>query len=99
MLSPPCGTPRLPGGQRAGGVGGGSCRSRGHAGDRAGNGDGAPTCGGFLTTESSGGAELGLSSGPHGWGLGVGAGLGWALAGGMGFVKAGADGQRPWQGK
>ena len=78
-LPSPGGPPRLPGGPARQRGCGGSCRSRGHTGDRAGNGDGTPHLRPFpdhrVLRRGWARCELG---GPRGWGLEVGdrAGMG-----------------------
>ena len=78
-LPSPWGPPRLPGGPARQRGCGGSCRSRGHTGDRAGNGDGTPHLRPFpdhrVLRRGWARCELG---GPRGWGLEVGdrAGMG-----------------------
>ena len=98
MLSPPRGDPHAcQGGQRASGVAVGAVGPEATPVTELGMGMAPPTCGHFLTTESSGGAGLGVSSGaPAAGGWKLGTGLEWALAGGTGFVKAGAASQKPW---
>lgn len=65
--------------------------SGGHISDRAGNRDCTSTCCRFLTRKSLGGGWAQLDLGAFGWGWELGAG--WALAGGMGFIKAEANGE------